>query len=230
MPAALPSLPSLPPLSIAPLPPLVWADTWLLVADKPAGLLCVPGRGADKADCLARRVADLWPDARVVHRLDMATSGLVVFGRGAALQRALSSAFAERRVHKQYQAVVAGLPAEAQGEIDLPLSADWPNRPRQQVDNLAGKPSLTRWQVLQRDEVNGTSRLRLCPVTGRTHQLRLHLAAIGHPILGDALYAPAPWAAAAPRLLLHACDLVIEPLPDGSGPAGGWGFSSPLPF
>ena len=217
---------------------LVQADAWLLVADKPAGLLCVPGRGPDKADCLAARVTAQWPDALVVHRLDMATSGLVVFGRGAAMQRALSIAFAERRVHKQYEAVVAGLVAGEQGEIDLPLAADWPQRPRQRVDPLAGKPSLTRWQVLARDAASGTSRLRLCPVTGRTHQLRVHLAAVGHPILGDALYAGPTEAAAAPRLLLHACALQIEALPGhgetgGSlegGPAGGWQLHSAVPF
>ena len=234
-------------LSVAPLPlgmltgmsalpppfTLVFADAALVVADKPAGQLCVPGRGPDKADCLAARVAALWPDALVVHRLDMATSGLVVFGRGPTMQRALSMAFAARRVHKQYEAVVAGQVADAQGEIDLPLAADWPQRPCQKVDALAGKPSLTRWQVLQRDPALGTTRLRLCPLTGRSHQLRVHLAAIGHPILGDALYAGPAWAGAAARLLLHACRLEVEPLTgaDGPlGPAGGWRLHSPVPF
>ena len=215
------------------LPPpfnLVFADASLVVADKPAGVLCVPGRGPDKADCLASRVATQWPDAMVVHRLDMATSGLVVFGRGAARQRALSTAFAKRRVHKHYEAVVAGLLADEQGEINLPLAADWPQRPRQQVDHQTGKPSLTRWQVLQRDRITGTSRLHLSPLTGRTHQLRVHLAAIGHPILGDALYAGPRWAAAAPRLLLHASDLAIEALPDAAGPSQGWQWHSPVPF
>jgi len=197
-----------------------------LVADKPAGLLCVPGRGPDKADCLAARVAAHCPDALVVHRLDMATSGLVVFGRGAAAQRALSIAFAERRVAKHYEAVVAGLPADDAGAIDLPLAADWPHRPRQQVDPVHGKPSRTTWQVLARDPASGTTRLRLTPVTGRTHQLRVHLAAIGHPILGDALYAPPGWAAAAPRLLLHATWLRLPP----DGPGGPAEFASPVPF
>ena len=194
---------------------IVHVDGQVVVADKPAGLLCVPGRGPDRADCLARRLQAQWPDALVVHRLDMATSGLVVFGRGAAVQRALSIAFAERRVHKRYEAVVAGLLADAAGEIKLPLAADWPNRPRQQVDQAAGKPSLTRWQVLARDEARGTTRLALTPITGRSHQLRVHLAAIGHAILGDTLYAPAPWAQAAPRLLLHACALSLPGLADG---------------
>jgi tRNA pseudouridine32 synthase/23S rRNA pseudouridine746 synthase len=150
----------------------------------------------------------------VVHRLDMATSGLVVFGRGAAAQRALSIAFADRGVHKRYEAVVAGLVAHDSGEINLPLAADWPNRPRQQVDHATGKPSLTRWQVLARNEAAGTTRLALTPVTGRTHQLRVHLAAIGHAIVGDALYASPAWAQAAPRLLLHACALGLPALAD----------------
>ena len=215
---------------------LVHLDAQWLVADKPAGLLCVPGRGADKADCLAARVAAHWPDALVVHRLDMATSGLVLFGRGAAAQRALSIAFAERRIDKQYEAVVGGLVADDDGNIDLPLAADWPNRPRQQVDVQHGKPSLTRWQVLQRDAGAGTTRLRLTPVTGRSHQLRVHLAAIGHAILGDALYAPPVLAAAAPRLLLHACGLGFA-RPDAAAgrapvepPPGRLQFSSPPPF
>ena len=218
---------------------LVHLDTHLLVADKPAGLLCVPGRGPDKADCLAARLAARWPDVQVVHRLDMATSGLVVFGRSAVMQRQLSIAFAQRRVHKVYQAVVAGLLRDDAGEIDLPLAPDWPNRPRQQVDRANGKPSLTRWQVIIRDPQAGTTRLRLAPVTGRSHQLRVHLAAIGHPILGDALYAPPAQAAAAPRLLLHACELGFEPITlavAGAGTArassggGPWQFNSPVPF
>ena len=205
---------------------IVHVDGRVVVADKPAGLLCVPGRGPDRADCLASRVQALWPDALVVHRLDMATSGLVVFGRGAAMQRALSIAFADRRVHKRYVAVVAGLVGDDTGEINLPLAADWPNRPRQQVDPTAGKPSLTRWQVLARDRAQGTTRLALTPVTGRTHQLRVHLAAIGHAVVGDALYAPLCWAQAAPRLLLHASELG---LPAWAGTPA-LALSSPTPF
>lgn len=204
--------------------PWVHLDDRLLVVDKPAGLLCVPGRGPDGADCLASRVQAAWPDALVVHRLDMATSGLVVFGRGAAMQRALSIAFAERRVHKRYEAVVTGLPGGAAGTIELPLAADWPRRPRQQVSHDGGKPSTTRWQLLSHDVPAGTSRLALWPITGRTHQLRVHLAAIGHPILGDALYAPSAVAAAAPRLLLHACELAW----DDAG--GSHRYASPAPF
>lgn len=202
----------------------VHVDERLLVVDKPAGLLCVPGRGPAGADCLASRVRAAWPDALVVHRLDMATSGLVVFGRGVAMQRALSIAFAERRVHKRYEAVVTGLVGDTAGTIELPLAADWPRRPRQQVSHERGKPSTTRWQRLSQDLPAGTSRLALWPVTGRTHQLRVHLAAIGHPIQGDALYAPPAAAAAAPRLLLHACELGWDDA------AGSHHFVSAAPF
>jgi tRNA pseudouridine32 synthase/23S rRNA pseudouridine746 synthase len=180
----------------------LYSDDSLLVVNKPAGLLTVPGRGADKQDCLASRVQIKFPDALVVHRLDMGTSGLIVFGRGAVMQRQLSRLFRERRVAKRYVAVVEGKP-EATGEINLPLAADWPNRPKQKVDASSGKPSLTRYRLLAHDTATNTSRLELEPVTGRTHQLRVHLAAIGHPILGDALYGQG----AAERLLLHACRL-----------------------
>ncbi len=196
-------------------PWLLHADAALLVVDKPAGLLAVPGRGADKADCVLARLLRHWPDARVVHRLDMATSGSMAFARGAAAQRLLSAAFAAREVEKRYVAVVAGLVEAESGTIDLPLAADWPNRPLQIVDVAQGKRSLTHWQVLGRDAIAGTTRLALTPVTGRTHQLRVHLQAIGHPILGDALYAPAAVAAAVPRLLLHASDLALPHPEDG---------------
>ena len=185
------------------------ADAELLAFDKPAGLLCVPGRGDDKQDCLATRAQARWPDARVVHRLDMATSGIVLMARGALAQRQLSLSFSQRQAEKTYVAVVHGLVDADQGEIDLPLAADWPNRPRQQVDLINGKPSLTRYRVLQRDAAANTTRIELQPVTGRTHQLRVHLLALGHPILCDALYAPPAVQAAAPRLLLHAQMLQI---------------------
>jgi tRNA pseudouridine32 synthase/23S rRNA pseudouridine746 synthase len=180
------------------------------VFDKPAGLLAVPGRGDNKQDCLWHRVRQRWPDALVVHRLDMATSGLMLFARGADLQRRLSQAFAARQIDKHYVAVVAGRMPAASGRIELPLMADWPRRPLQKVDVLAGKPSITDWQLTGYDDARQTSRLTLQPLTGRTHQLRLHLAAIGHPILGDALYAPPDIVERAPRLLLHACALTFE--------------------
>ncbi len=205
---------------------LIQVDDALIVADKPAGLLSVPGRGPGKADCLARRVQALYADALIVHRLDMATSGLILLGRGAAMQRCLSMAFAERRVTKHYTAVVDGLLQDDSGEIELPLIADWPHRPRQRVDRGLGKPSLTRWQVIARDALRGRTRLSLQPVTGRSHQLRVHLAAIGHAIVGDALYACPAVAAAAPRLLLHASRLELSHPQDGRRLA----FDSPLPF
>jgi tRNA pseudouridine32 synthase/23S rRNA pseudouridine746 synthase len=191
-------------------PAVVYADDTLLVVDKPGGLLAVPGRGADKQDCLAARVQARYPDALIVHRLDMATSGLMVMARGPAAQRALSKAFAAREVHKRYIAVVAGrpeAPAEGWGVIDLPIIVDWPNRPLRIVDHQAGKPSLTRWRVLGHDETGLNTRVELEPVTGRSHQLRVHLRELGHPILGDALYAPPEVQALAGRLLLHACSL-----------------------
>jgi tRNA pseudouridine32 synthase/23S rRNA pseudouridine746 synthase len=199
----------------------VWihVDDRLIVVDKPAGLLAVPGRVS--GDNLWARVAARLQDALVVHRLDMATSGLLAFARGPAVQRELSRAFAERQVDKRYCAVVDGLVADEHGEIDLPLAADWPRRPRQRVDEGHGKPSLTRWRVVNRDAATATTRLVLEPVTGRSHQLRVHLAAIGHPIVGDALYAPPAVAEAAPRLLLHASRLELP----------GWpAFASPPPF
>ena len=195
--------------------PLLHLDDFLIAVDKPAGLLAVPGRGADKADCASTRVQACWPDARVVHRLDMATSGLLLLARGDAAQRRLNDDFAQRRVDKTYVAVVQGQVEADEGEIDLPLAADWPARPKQKVDRVAGKSSLTRWQVLARDEAAGTTRLALTPLTGRSHQLRVHLLAIGHPIVGDALYAPD--APAAPRLLLHATALALNHPGYGAG-------------
>lgn len=211
--------------------PCLHADTALLVLDKPAGLLAVPGRGADKQDCASARAQAQWPDALIVHRLDMATSGLLLMARGAAMQRTLSMAFEGRQVHKRYLALVAGQvppPAGEWGEIELPLLSDWPNRPRQMVA-ARGKPSRTRWRLLahERDaQGRPRSRLELKPVTGRTHQLRVHLQALGYPILGDALYADEEQRARSPRLLLHASELALaHPL---SGETMHW--RSPAPF
>jgi tRNA pseudouridine32 synthase / 23S rRNA pseudouridine746 synthase len=184
-------------------------DAHLLVLNKPSGLLTVPGRGPGKQDCLIARAQARWPDALVVHRLDMATSGLVLLARGKAMQRALSEAFAQRVVGKRYVAIVHGQPAAQSGEINLPLITDWPQRPRQKVDHEIGKPSLTHYQVLAGPAPAGCSRLALEPLTGRSHQLRVHLWALGHPILGDALYAPPEVQALAPRLQLHAQQLQL---------------------
>ncbi|HET8748353.1 MAG TPA: pseudouridine synthase [Ramlibacter sp.] len=205
---------------------LIYVDEHLLVLDKPAGLLAVPGRGEDKQDCLSARAQRLWPDALVVHRLDMATSGLFLMGRGLHMQRVLSRAFAERAVQKRYEAVVDGRVGAVgeQGTIALPLAADWPRRPLQKVDPEHGRPSTTHWRVLEVGE--DSTRLALEPVTGRSHQLRVHLLAIGHPILGDALYAPPTVLARAPRLLLHACALRLAHPASGEPLA----FDSPAPF
>jgi tRNA pseudouridine32 synthase/23S rRNA pseudouridine746 synthase len=188
----------------------LYVDDVLLVVDKPSGLLAVPGRGADKQDCLSARVQARYPDALIVHRLDMATSGLMVMARGAAAQRELSRAFAARGVKKRYIAIAAGrleAPPEGWGIIDLPIIVDWPNRPLRIVDHQLGKPSLTRWRVLGYTETGPGTRVELEPITGRSHQLRVHLRELGHPILGDALYAPPDVQALSSRLLLHAWSL-----------------------
>ena len=189
---------------------LIYEDAHLLVLNKPAGLLCVPGRGEDKQDCLSARAMRQWPDALIVHRLDMATSGLVLMARSAVMQRALGDAFAERRVHKRYEAIVDGaMPMkDAWSVIDAPLIADWPRRPLQKVDP-SGKPSVTRWRALHSSPGGkaAATHVVLEPLTGRSHQLRVHLLSIGHPILGDALYGSEEVQARAPRLLLHASEL-----------------------
>lgn len=190
-------------------PRLVFSDEHLVVVDKPSGLLSVPGRGERMADCLATRVQHVFPDAMVVHRLDMDTSGLVLMARGVDMQRRLSSLFMSRQIDKRYVAVVHGLLAEEAGEVDLPLITDWPRRPRQKVDVDQGKPSLTRYQVLARDPGQGRTRVALEPVTGRSHQLRVHLMAIGHAIVGDSLYGPDEGRAEEGRLMLHACHLAF---------------------
>lgn len=189
--------------------PLVHAEAAFLVLDKPSGLLSVPGRGAEKADCLASRVQARYPDALIVHRLDMETSGLIVMARGADNHRMLSGSFEHRRVAKTYIAIVAGLFKDPQGTIDLPLITDWPNRPRQIIDHLHGKPSRTHYRVIAYDALQNASRVALEPVTGRSHQLRVHMQALDHPILGDALYAPPSIKSAASRLLLHAESLAF---------------------
>jgi tRNA pseudouridine32 synthase/23S rRNA pseudouridine746 synthase len=200
---------------------VLYQDDALLIANKPAGLLAVPGRGPGKQDCLIARLQLTFPDALVVHRLDMATSGLMVFARGAGMQRSLSQLFRERQVSKRYFAIVSGRLENEAGEVALPLISDWPNRPRQKVDHALGKPSLTRYRLLGLE--SGNARVELEPVTGRSHQLRVHMAEIGHPILGDPLYGDA---SAAPRLLLHASALsFVHPV---SGVP--LNFSSPSPF
>jgi tRNA pseudouridine32 synthase/23S rRNA pseudouridine746 synthase len=203
---------------------IVHADEHWVLVDKPAGLPSVPGRKPELHDCAASRVQALYADARTVHRLDMATSGLLVFARGAEHQRTLGLAFEKRRIDKRYVAIVQGVVAVDTGSIDLPLIVDWPNRPRQIVDHTIGKPSLTHWRVLARG--HDWTRLELQPVTGRSHQLRVHLASIGHAIVGDDLYAPPEAATRTPRLMLHARALEL-PHPQTGERAR---FETPVPF
>lgn len=203
---------------------IVHVDEAFLIADKPAGLPTVPGRPVELHDCLWTRVQALFPEALVVHRIDMGTSGLVVFARHAEAQRALNLAFEQRRVGKTYVALAAGRIAADEGEIALPLMADWPARPRQKVDLARGRPALTRWRVLERQGTH--TRVELTPLTGRSHQLRVHLAALGHPLLGDSLYASPDVEAALPRLALHAHTLAFTHPRHGTPQV----FTSPVPF
>lgn len=202
---------------------ILHADAAILVANKPAGLLTVPGRGAHLADCLLTRVQAAFPEALLVHRLDMDTSGVIVFALSPSAQRHLGLQFEKRMVKKVYHARVWGEMAEAQGHIDLPLCVDWPNRPRQHVDFENGRPAQTDWRRVRIED--GTTRVRLMPKTGRSHQLRVHMREIGHPILGDPFYATGA-ARDFPRLMLHAESLKLR------HPDGGVGmlFRAAVPF
>ena len=208
--------------------PVLHVDTFLLVADKPAGLLSVPAGGEGRQDCLAARIRARWADARIVHRLDAATSGLVLFARGAEMLRHMNLAFEQRVVGKQYVAVVHGHVVQDSGEIDLPLAEDADDRPRQIDDPLRGRRALTRYRVLDRHGTGADafSRLELKPVTGRAHQLRVHLLSLGHPILGDPLYAPPESAARFARMHLHATRVAFMH-PHTRVPMV---FDSPVPF
>lgn len=189
---------------------LRYQDEHLLIVNKPAGLLSVPGRGEDKQDCLIFRVQANYPEALIVHRLDMSTSGILVLARSKTAHAQLSKLFECRQVHKRYIAVVHGLFTASRGRIALPIITDWPNRPRQMVDFTMGKASDTRFTILNQSISRHISSVLLEPLTGRTHQLRLHLQAIGHPILGDKLYAPTAIAQQSERLLLHAQSLSFQ--------------------
>ncbi len=197
-------------------------DNALLLAEKPAGLLSVPGRAEGNRDCVVTRLQADYPDALTVHRLDQVTSGLLLHARGKAMQVALSMQFERRQVGKRYEALVQGLMEGESGEIALPLICDWPNRPKQKVDFELGKPALTRWRVLARDASTQCTRVELEPVTGRSHQLRLHLASIGHPIVGDVMYGAMP----AARVCLHARSLAFVHPRSGQTLT----FESPAPF
>jgi len=182
-------------------PRVIHADGVILIVDKPAGLLTVPGRGADKADCLIARLAVDFPGVRLVHRLDRDTSGLLVFALTPEAQVHLGRQFEARTMDKRYLARVAGVPEGRAGRIDLPLALDWPNRPRNHVCHQTGRPAVTDWRLLKAE--GDSARMQLKPRTGRSHQLRVHMQALGHPILGDTLYAEGP-ARDHPRLMLHA--------------------------
>lgn len=195
-------------------------DEHLLVLEKPSGLLSVPGRGPDKQDCLSKRVQDRYPEALIVHRLDQDTSGLLLMARGIEAQRRLSKLFETRQVKKRYVAVVAGQPDQTQAAelpdedgwrtIDGPILLDWERRPLH-IIHPDGKASRSRWRALQTSHSDSfsASLIELEPVTGRTHQLRVHMQSIGHPMLGDSLYAPPDIKALSPRLLLHAQELAF---------------------
>ena len=188
--------------------PVLYADEAMLVVVKPHQLLSVPGLGQEKQDCLWRRVQQQYPTARIVHRLDYATSGLMVMALTAVTHRHLSMQFQNRITKKRYQAIVSGQVRGDEGSIELPLRCDWERRPLQIVDHEQGKSALTHWQCLERNDQG--SRLLLHPITGRSHQLRVHLQAIGHPILGDEFYAEGDAREASPRLLLHAEQLALQ--------------------
>ena len=202
---------------------VVFHDPHLLVLDKPEGLLSVPGKGAHLADCLISRAQVQFPAALLVHRLDRDTSGVIVFALTRAAQRALSLQFELRQMKKVYVATVWGQVAQKTGHIDLPVGVDWPNRPLQHIDRENGRPAQTDWRVVRHGQT--TTRLRLMPLTGRSHQLRVHMQAIGHPILGDPFYATGA-ARDAPRLMLHAESLRLRHPDSGTALT----FSAPCPF
>ena len=204
-------------------PQVIHADHEVLVVSKPSGLLSVPGRGEDRTDCLIERLRGAFPTVLLVHRLDLDTSGVMVFALTPHAQRNLSKQFEERKTKKVYLARVAGRVAEKTGTVDLPLIVDWPNRPRQKVDHAEGRPAVTDWRVVRAND--NETRIRLMPLTGRSHQLRVHMAEMGHPILGDPLYASGA-AADFPRLMLHAESLRFKHPETGVSMS----FSAPVPF
>nr|WP_267135669.1 bifunctional tRNA pseudouridine(32) synthase/23S rRNA pseudouridine(746) synthase RluA [Pseudoalteromonas sp. L21] len=181
---------------------IVYQDNDLLIVNKPSGLLTVPGKDPKHADCLIARVNRVFPTAKIVHRLDMATSGIICLAMHKEAHRNLSMQFQDRKTAKRYIARVFGKLEQPTGSVDLPLICDWPNRPKQMVDHDNGKPSLTHFKVLEHED--NATRVELTPITGRSHQLRVHMLSLGHPILGDRLYAHPAALAMAPRLQLHA--------------------------
>lgn len=186
---------------------IVHQDDDLLVLDKPAGLLTVPGKHVDHRDCLEARAQVIFPTARIVHRLDMDTSGLIVLAMNGPAHRHLGLQFERRHTEKTYRARVWGVIDQDAGVVDLPLRCDWPNRPLQMVDHALGRQAETRWDVVARGETS--TDVLLYPKTGRSHQLRVHMLALGHPILGDRFYAEGAALNAMDRLCLHAERLAL---------------------
>ena len=205
---------------------ILYQDADILLINKPAYLLSVPGRAPENKDCAITRLQQQFDDVRLIHRLDLDTSGIMVFALSQQGQSRLSRLFQLRTVKKRYQAVVHGLVARDEGSIELPLIADWPNRPLQKVCYDTGKHALTHYRVLERDPIRNRTRLLLQPVTGRSHQLRIHCRELGHPIIGCDMYSPPEVEAMSPRLLLHA-----EWLGFNHPTHGLWcEFTSPCPF
>ncbi len=197
-----------------------------MVVNKPTGLLSVPGRGTDKQDCLISRVSKEIPAALIVHRLDMSTSGIIVLALNKQTQRQLSELFAKRKIIKKYTAVVDGIVKTNEGEINQPLICDWPNRPKQIIDNVTGKASCTHYRVTEKNIKDNVTRIDLFPKTGRTHQLRVHMQFIGHAILGDELYGSETVINKSSRLLLHATAMELKhPVTELK-----LVFDSPVPF
>ena len=189
--------------------PVLFVDDYLVVVDKPHGLLSVPGRDPANRDCVPARLHAEFGELRIVHRLDLDTSGVMILARTPDAHRHLNRQFEKRETEKYYEALVWGLPSDDEGEINLPICVDWPNRPRKIVDYVNGKPAQTFYSVIERETERNISRVLLKPITGRSHQLRVHLAEIGHPILGCPFYAHEQARTAADRLMLHACELSI---------------------
>lgn len=193
---------------------VLYLDEYLIIVNKPCGLLSVPGKGIEKSDCLLSRVKIEYPGADIVHRLDMSTSGIIIFALRSDTQKDLSKLFEQKKINKQYLAKVYGELECNRGIINLPLIADWPNRPKQKVDFMSGKPSKTNYELISTDS-NSNSLVKLLPITGRSHQLRVHMAALGNPILGDTLYGSDASSEASSRLLLHAENIsFIHPVTD----------------
>ncbi len=191
---------------------IIYQDKDLVVLNKASGLLSVPGRLPEHQDCLQNRVQRVLPSATIVHRLDMATSGIIIMALNKAAHVAISRQFEQRKTKKSYIARVFGKVAEIEGSVDLPLICDWPNRPKQKVDHENGKQSLTHYNVLSYSLLSSgddSTLIELRPVTGRSHQLRVHMLALGHPILGDRLYAHEQALTVSPRLVLHARNLSL---------------------